>query len=94
MAAGGGRPWGLGLLPGWRRLRGWCCRGDLLGDGDGGGGGCSCHGCSTGALEGVVGAELPPLDPQDGHHLRHGDLRVLLGDHGPGKMKRKVRKKS
>lgn len=66
-----------------RRLRrGRGCR-DLLGNSDGGGGSGCCDGSGV-ALEGVVGAELPPLGPQDGHHLWHGDLRVLLGNHRPG----------
>ncbi|XP_006740887.1 paired mesoderm homeobox protein 2B [Leptonychotes weddellii] len=35
-------------------------------------------------LEGVVGTELSPLGPEDGHHLRHRDLRILLRNQGPG----------
>lgn len=76
---------GLGLAQGRRRRLG----GDggdggrhLLGHGGSSGGGGGGHG-GGGALEGVVGAELPPLGPQDGHHLGHGDFGVLLGDQGP-----------
>lgn len=75
----------LGLSDQWRlrrRLgRGGRCR-DLLGDSDGGGRCSRCYGGGV-AFEGVVGAELPPLGPQDGHHLGHGDFRVLLGYHRP-----------
>lgn len=55
------------------------CHGDRFHGGGHGG----CHGGGRCAFEGVVGTELSPLGPQHCHHLRHGDLGVLLGDEGP-----------
>lgn len=55
------------------------CYGDRF---HGSGYGCS-HGSSGGALEGVVGTELPPLGAEHRHHLGHGDFGVLFGNKGP-----------